>query len=212
MTKIKQGQPGEMCPQVGQDLVAELAMRGEHRIDLSALYQIAQKARIVRRPQKTVQDENIGRQVGKLGQPGMIAAERRHDGHFPAAPDELAEQVQVEFVRPAHGQPRHDQQQPRLLLVEPILPRERIGDGFIRRERRGLGSGKLLPETRVALTHFFPKGGLALPAVPVVPAVAVVLAAAVPVEMLRQRRAPMALAGAVQPEVPVFQPARIVSS
>ena len=194
-----------MRAQIGQKVVAELTIRDEHRIHIPALDQVAQETWIIRRPKKTVKKKDIRRQSGKLGQPGVLAAEGGCDGHVPAARAELGEQVEVEFIRPAHGQPRRDQEQTRLLFVESIFPRERVGDGFIRLKPRGLGSGKIVPETRVAPAQFFPKRGLALASVPVPPALAMILTPTIPVEILRQRRAPISLTGAAQPEVPVFQ-------
>ena len=95
-----------MRPYIRQELIAKLAMRGEHGVRLTALDQIPQKTRIVRGPKETLQDKNIRRIAGKLGRPGMIATERCGYGHFPATLDELGQQVKVEFVRPAHSQPR----------------------------------------------------------------------------------------------------------
>ena len=67
VAKIEQGQPGEMRPQIGQELVAEFAMRDEHGVRLPAVDEVAHKARIVRRSKKMVQAENIGRQVERTG-------------------------------------------------------------------------------------------------------------------------------------------------
>ena len=194
-----------MRPKIRQREIAHLTVGDHYGLRPARFDQRTQEQGACARRQEVRHHEDIGRELRKLGQPDLVALKCRGNRDIPAAGDQLLDEADIELVGPAHGEPGHHQQQPSLGRLKRIVDRNLPGhilEGdagpFVHR-REGLGR-----EVRVPLAQSLVELALALRSVPVLPDICVIRAAAVPIQVLRDRGPPLALGGKPNPQVPVL--------
>src|SRR5437867_1678204 len=135
----------------------------------------------------------------------MVTRVGGRDCYFPTALHELLEQIKVKLVRAASRQPRHDQEQAWLGLDQPIRKGPLGPYGVERHGRAQLYAGEpAIVEGRIALTQALTKPAEPFAPVQVAPAVTMVVATAIPVEVFRDRGTPHPATGQPQPEFPIL--------
>jgi hypothetical protein len=188
--------------EIRENEVAELALREQHDLGSSRLDEVSQIPRMVVGLEEVVEHVEVGGMLRELRAPGVVARERRGDRHLVAPLGEPADQLEIETIGATQGEPRHDHQDARISVCEPVgtgqLVRDRIeGGGAGRRQAREPARVQM----RIARSERLAEGHLPLGVLPAgrrIPAPE-------PVEILRDRRTPEPAVRAAEPQVPVLE-------
>ncbi len=100
---INKGHLGAVSAEKRQQLVAQIAIRNKHQVNLPRADQVEQKPWEINRSEKVGQVENIRGKPAKFGQPGVIAGQGGTNGDLIIPGSKLPCQVKVNCIRPANN-------------------------------------------------------------------------------------------------------------